>query len=65
MWFDGGRQFRLVNSYAGTKSERAFQAVLDRGGVVGGSSAGASILGDYLVRGAPSNDICAPSRAGS
>ncbi len=56
VWFGGGRQYRLVNSYAGTKSERAFQAVLDRGGVVGGSSAGASILGDYLVRGAPSND---------
>ncbi len=56
VWFDGGRQYRIVNSYAGTKSERAFQAVLDRGGVVGGSSAGATILGDYLVRGAPSND---------
>jgi len=56
VWFGGGRHYRLVNSYAGTKSERAFQAVLDRGGVVGGSSAGASILGDYLVRGAPSND---------
>ena len=27
-----------------------------RGGVVGGSSAGALILGDYLVRSAPSND---------
>jgi cyanophycinase len=56
VWFGGGRHYRLVNSYGGTKSERAFQAVLDRGGVVGGSSAGASILGDYLVRGAPSND---------
>ncbi|QJR37981.1 cyanophycinase [Gemmatimonas groenlandica] len=56
VWFGGGRHYRLVNSYAGTKSERAFQAVLDRGGVMGGSSAGASILGDYLVRGAPSND---------
>ncbi len=56
VWFGGGRHFRLVNAYAGTQSERAFQAVLDRGGVVGGSSAGASILGDYLVRGAPSND---------
>lgn len=56
VWFGGGRHYRLVNSYAGTKSERAFQAVLDRGGVVGGSSAGASILGDYLVRGAPSSD---------
>ena len=30
--------------------------VLARGGVVGGSSAGATILGDFLVRGAPSND---------
>jgi cyanophycinase len=56
VWFGGGRHFRLVNSYAGTKSEAAFQAVLDRGGVVGGSSAGASILASYLVRGAPSND---------
>ena len=30
--------------------------MLDRGGVVGGSSAGASILGDFLVRGAPSQN---------
>lgn len=56
VWFDGGRHYRLVDSYAGTKSQRAFEAVLARGGVVGGSSAGASILGDYLVRGAPSGN---------
>lgn len=56
IWFDGGRHFRLVNSYAGTKSQKAFEAVLARGGVVGGTSAGASILASYLVRGAPSND---------
>ncbi|HCT58140.1 MAG TPA: hypothetical protein DGD08_13125 [Gemmatimonas aurantiaca] len=56
VWFGGGRHYRLVNSYGGTKSQRAFEAVLARGGVVGGSSAGASILGSYLVRGAPSND---------
>ncbi|HEX4936780.1 MAG TPA: Type 1 glutamine amidotransferase-like domain-containing protein [Gemmatimonadaceae bacterium] len=56
VWFEGGRQFRLVDAYAGTKSEAAFRAVLERGGVVGGSSAGASILGDFLVRGAPSNN---------
>jgi len=56
VWFEGGRQFHLVNSYAGTKSEQAFHDVLARGGVVGGSSAGASILGDFLVRGAPSNN---------
>lgn len=56
VWFEGGRQFHLVNSYAGTKTEQGFHDVLARGGVVGGSSAGASIIGDFLVRGAPSND---------
>ena len=56
VWFEGGRQYRLVDYYAGTKSEAGFRDVLARGGVVGGSSAGASILGDFLVRGAPSNN---------
>lgn len=56
IWFEGGRQFRLVDAYSGTKTEAAFREVLDRGGVIGGSSAGASILGDFLVRGAPSNN---------
>jgi cyanophycinase len=56
VWFDGGRQFHLVDAYAGTKTEQAFHDVLARGGVAGGSSAGATILGDFLVRGAPSND---------
>jgi cyanophycinase len=56
IWFEGGRQFHLVDAYAGTKAEQAFRDVLARGGVIGGSSAGATILGDFLVRGAPSND---------
>ncbi len=56
VWFDGGRQYRLVDAYGGTKTEAAFHEVLARGGVVGGSSAGATILGDFLVRGAPSNN---------
>ena len=56
VWFDGGRQWNLVADYAGTKTEAAFNEVLARGGVVGGTSAGASILGDFLVRGAPSSN---------
>jgi cyanophycinase len=56
VWFEGGRQFHIVDDYAGTKTEQAFRDVLARGGVIGGSSAGASILGDFLVRGAPSNN---------
>jgi cyanophycinase len=56
VWFEGGRQYHLVEDYGGTKAEKAFREVLERGGVVGGSSAGASILGDFLVRGAPSQN---------
>lgn len=53
VWFGGGRQWRLVDSYLNTRTERELKAVLARGGVIGGSSAGASILASYLVRGAP------------
>ncbi|KAI1822560.1 hypothetical protein F4861DRAFT_382292 [Xylaria intraflava] len=57
VWFGGGRQWRLVDAYAGTKTEAAFQAVLDRGGVIGGSSAGASIQGSFLARGDTSSNL--------
>ncbi len=52
VWFDGGRQWNCVDSYANTLTLREFRQVLERGGVIGGSSAGATIQGDYLVRGA-------------
>jgi cyanophycinase len=52
VWFTGGRQWHLVDSYGGTLTEREFHKVLERGGVIGGTSAGATIQGDYLVRGA-------------
>lgn len=51
VWFGGGRQWRLVDSYGGTLTETEIRAVLDRGGVIGGSSAGATIQGSYLARG--------------
>jgi cyanophycinase len=50
VWFNGGRQWVIVDSYANTLTYREFHNVLARGGVMGGSSAGATILGDYLVR---------------
>lgn len=53
VWITGGRQYRLVDAYLGTLTQKAIQGVLKRGGVVGGNSAGASILASYLVRGAP------------
>jgi cyanophycinase len=55
--FDGGRQWRLVDVYAGTLTEREIKAVLDRGGLIAGSSAGATIQGSFLVRGSPKNNL--------
>lgn len=51
VWFAGGRQWRLADAYLGTRTERELWALLGRGGVIGGTSAGASIQGSYLVRG--------------
>jgi cyanophycinase len=51
VWFNGGRQWNIVDSYANTRTLAEFHKVLARGGVVGGSSAGATIQGQYLVRG--------------
>ncbi|MDZ7633614.1 MAG: cyanophycinase [Bacteroidales bacterium] len=56
VWFGGGRQWRLVDSYKGTRSEEMFRRVLDRGGVIGGSSAGATIQGSFLARGDTQNN---------
>lgn len=52
VWFLGGRQWNIVDSYKNTLTERELQKVLERGGVIGGTSAGATVLGDFLVRGA-------------
>jgi len=51
VWFNGGRQWRIVEAYANTLTEKEIRNVLSRGGVIGGSSAGATIQGSYLVRG--------------
>jgi cyanophycinase len=51
VWFPGGRQWRLADSYLGTRTQREFEALLARGGIIGGSSAGATIQGSYLARG--------------
>ena len=51
VWFSGGRQWRHADSYLGTNTHKAFFRLLDRGGVIAGSSAGATIQGSYLARG--------------
>jgi cyanophycinase len=58
VWFPGGRQWRLVDSYLHTRVHDELFELLDRGGVIGGTSAGASIQASFLIRGDPAtNDI--------
>ena len=51
VFFGGGRQWRMADAYGGTATEAALHRVLARDGILGGSSAGASIQGDFMVRG--------------
>ena len=53
LWFGGGRQWNFADSYYGTKAHKLMKDVLHRGGVIGGSSAGASIQGRFLARATP------------
>ena len=57
LWFDGGRQWRFVDCYENTKALPLMHDVLARGGVIGGTSAGATIQGDYLCRGGVFNNF--------
>lgn len=53
IWFGGGRQWNFADSYYGTQAHKLMKEVLKRGGVIGGSSAGASIQARYLARATP------------
>ena len=53
IWFGGGRQWNFADSYYGTTAHKLMKEVLKRGGVIGGSSAGASIQARYLARATP------------
>ncbi len=56
IWFTGGRQWRLVDAYYNTKVVDECFRLLDRGGIIGGSSAGATIQGSFLARGDTKNN---------
>lgn len=51
VYFTGGRQWYIADAYLNTLTHQAFLDVLNRGGVIAGSSAGASIQGSFLWRG--------------
>lgn len=49
-WIAGGSQGRLADLFVGTKVHDELKSLLDRGGVIGGTSAGASILSQTMIR---------------
>ena len=51
VFFTGGRQWRISEVYLNTLAHQAMWDLLGRGGVIAGSSAGASIQGSLLWRG--------------
>ena len=56
VWIDGGRTFRLMDTFQGGQVHELMRKVLARGGVIGGSSAGAQVQGDFLMRGNPKSN---------
>lgn len=57
VWMSGGNSGRLAGAYLGTRTQREIRAVFERGGVVGGNSGGAIILGSFIVRGRPDKPV--------
>ena len=53
----GGYQGRLADLYGGTRVEFALRQVLERGGVVGGTSAGAAVLSRLMILQGSSNEL--------
>jgi cyanophycinase len=49
VWISGGHLTNLLDSYLDTRTKREIKAVAERGGVIGGSSAGAMIQGSFLL----------------
>ena len=51
VWLGGGDQSRVTDVYLGTGVERALHRVLERGGVIGGTSAGAAVMSRVMITG--------------
>lgn len=49
VWISGGSQSLLAQAYVGTRVEKELHALLDRNGVIGGTSAGAAIMSRTMI----------------
>lgn len=60
IFFGGGDQDLIAAAYGGTQLYKEFVALLERGGVIMGTSAGATIMGSLLVGGDARKDLTKP-----
>jgi cyanophycinase len=51
IWIGGGDQKRLTDAYKGTLLEKEMHRLLERGGAVGGTSAGAAVMSKLMISG--------------
>ena len=49
VWLSGGQQEWLARLYAGSRVESELQQLVKRGGVIGGSSAGAAVMSKVMI----------------
>jgi cyanophycinase len=56
VWLVGGRPWRIVTPYLGTRTQQALAGVLERGGVIYGTAGAATALASYMVRGSSEPD---------
>ncbi len=58
VWFMGGNQAWLIDTYSRTRTESELHKLLERGGVIGGTSAGAAVMSKMMIRrGSPTAEV--------
>ena len=58
VFFTGGDQLKITSRLGGTALGERIEEIYRRGGVIGGTSAGATALGEMMLVGSPSEGIC-------
>lgn len=51
VWISGGSQYRIADAYLDTPVEKELYQLVERGGIIGGSSAGAAIQTKVMIKG--------------
>ena len=57
VWLGPGNAGRYINIFLDTRFQKELEALLSRGGIIGGNSAGSIIQGSYVVRGKPDKPV--------